>query len=313
MTGTVKNDQIFWTWDHVYTYRGERGGDCYGTFDGDKIYFNSYNADATYHVVFYHLRQSNEPVASVPADPAPSAGPAPAADPAPSLPPAPPFPSPRLRQFVDAHIDRVLGPLGDSGEEHPNALTDFRDSLADEAAKAPATRQPAYQATIVVCNSLINALAQRQEALAGLQGVNASKNSGSLGVVSAVGYLSYRQLHSEHRAKKEVKSGDESFRNSQRNTWLQHAAQWRESIQNLMAHERDTERQAAADEQAKLVEASRVEAVRRYPDLAVKDSKLNRAFVARYSAYQQEQPVYFQDVNWPVRLAEEVSRDPSAR
>jgi len=50
------------------------------------------------------------------------------------------------------------------------------------------------------------------------------------------------------------------------------------------------------------------EAIRRYPELGVIGSKLNREFVARYKLYQQQRPEYFRDTSWPLHLAEEVTR-----
>ena len=49
------------------------------------------------------------------------------------------------------------------------------------------------------------------------------------------------------------------------------------------------------------------EAVRRYPELGVSGSKLNREFVARYKLYQQQRPDYFRDTSWPLHLAEELT------
>jgi hypothetical protein len=56
MSGTVKDDQIFWLSKDITVLRGYGSGDCYGTFDGDKFYLNSYNSDGTWHSTFY-LRQ----------------------------------------------------------------------------------------------------------------------------------------------------------------------------------------------------------------------------------------------------------------
>jgi hypothetical protein len=59
---------------------------------------------------------------------------------------------------------------------------------------------------------------------------------------------------------------------------------------------------------ASVAEAQK-EALRRYPDLGVAGSKFNAAFVARYQLYQQQRPGYFQDISWPLRLAEEVAQN----
>ena len=46
-------------------------------------------------------------------------------------------------------------------------------------------------------------------------------------------------------------------------------------------------------------------AVAKYPDLAVRNSALNREFIRRYQLYQESNRAYFQDPEWPMHLAEE--------
>jgi len=46
-------------------------------------------------------------------------------------------------------------------------------------------------------------------------------------------------------------------------------------------------------------------AVRAFPQLAVANSPLNREFVRRYNLYQKEHREYFQDPDWPTKLAQE--------
>ena len=55
-----------------------------------------------------------------------------------------------------------------------------------------------------------------------------------------------------------------------------------------------------------LAESQR-EAVRRYPELGVKGSRMNEAYLARYRIYKSTRPEYFNDQNWPVNLAEETA------
>ena len=62
MTGTVKGNQIFWLSRDTAVLRGYGSGDCYGTFDGDKFYLNSYNDDGTVHSTFYHVRPGKNPL-----------------------------------------------------------------------------------------------------------------------------------------------------------------------------------------------------------------------------------------------------------
>jgi hypothetical protein len=56
------------------------------------------------------------------------------------------------------------------------------------------------------------------------------------------------------------------------------------------------------------VEGSKAEAVAKYPDLARSGTAFNREFVRRYHQYQGDRATFFNDVNWPLRLADEVSK-----
>jgi MFS family permease len=53
------------------------------------------------------------------------------------------------------------------------------------------------------------------------------------------------------------------------------------------------------------VEDAQREAVRRFPQLGVAGSAFNREFLARAARYRTEKPAYFQDVQWPLHLAQE--------
>ena len=50
------------------------------------------------------------------------------------------------------------------------------------------------------------------------------------------------------------------------------------------------------------------EAMRRYPQLAVPQSPLNRAYLARYQQIKATNPSYLRDPAWPLRLADEVAK-----
>ena len=56
------------------------------------------------------------------------------------------------------------------------------------------------------------------------------------------------------------------------------------------------------------VEEAQREAVRRYPDIAVAGSRLNREFLTRHKRYQAEQPKLLRNPLWPLRIAEESAR-----
>lgn len=49
-------------------------------------------------------------------------------------------------------------------------------------------------------------------------------------------------------------------------------------------------------------------ASRRFPELKVKDSPMNREFVSRHNRYRNERPEFFDSADWPITLAEEVKR-----
>jgi hypothetical protein len=59
--------------------------------------------------------------------------------------------------------------------------------------------------------------------------------------------------------------------------------------------------------------AAQCEAIRRYPDLGVAGTNLNREFVVRYKAYKQSKPEFFESPDWPIRLAEELHRTGTAK
>ena len=59
---------------------------------------------------------------------------------------------------------------------------------------------------------------------------------------------------------------------------------------------------------AETVALSQTAAVKRFPQLGIRGSRMNIEFIARYERYKKSSPDYFRDPNWPVHLAEEVSR-----
>jgi hypothetical protein len=53
---------------------------------------------------------------------------------------------------------------------------------------------------------------------------------------------------------------------------------------------------------------ARAEAVRRYPQLGIANSPMNKAFIERYNQLKLEASDYLQSPDWPLRLAAEVAR-----
>lgn len=56
------------------------------------------------------------------------------------------------------------------------------------------------------------------------------------------------------------------------------------------------------------VATAQKEAMRRYPQLGVANSPMNRAFVARYQQIKANAPSYLRDPSWPLHLADEVAQ-----
>ncbi len=57
------------------------------------------------------------------------------------------------------------------------------------------------------------------------------------------------------------------------------------------------------------VATAQKEAMRRYPQLGVANSPMNRAFVARYQQIKAKEPSYLRDPSWPLHLADEVAQE----
>ncbi len=59
---------------------------------------------------------------------------------------------------------------------------------------------------------------------------------------------------------------------------------------------------------AEAVDAAQVAAVARYPDLGRAGTPFNARFVAAYRRLRFENPDYFSDPQWPLRLADDIAR-----
>ncbi len=56
-------------------------------------------------------------------------------------------------------------------------------------------------------------------------------------------------------------------------------------------------------------EQSKQEAVSLYPELGVAGTAVNREYVRRYRLYQSVNPAFFEEPDWPKRLAEMLAQD----
>jgi hypothetical protein len=63
---------------------------------------------------------------------------------------------------------------------------------------------------------------------------------------------------------------------------------------------------------AAAVLAAQRAAVARYPSLGIAETPFNRAFLAAYRRIQRTEPDYFDDPQWPLRLADEVASELAA-
>ncbi len=53
--------------------------------------------------------------------------------------------------------------------------------------------------------------------------------------------------------------------------------------------------------------SAQVEAIAKHPELGKAGSDFHREFIARFRRYRTEQPAFFADANWPMKLADEVT------
>jgi predicted RNA-binding Zn-ribbon protein involved in translation (DUF1610 family) len=58
------------------------------------------------------------------------------------------------------------------------------------------------------------------------------------------------------------------------------------------------------------VEEAKREAVRRYPELAIPDSKMNSEFIRLHDLYRKTRPDFLRAPTWPLRLADEAAKEP---
>jgi hypothetical protein len=168
-------------------------------------------------------------------------------------------PSEVLSLFFHNHLDRILSPIGQlKPVPLPHArVTQLREQFADQFSKAPDTDKPMYQAAVAVCDAVAAAMDERQKAIASLQGSAAVHGPsdlgarrkdiptrGSLGDAELAGLEMQREAHEEQNRKQEARQNDNFFNTQLKTNWTQRAAQLRENINTLYAHERDAERAA---------------------------------------------------------------------
>ncbi len=66
---------------------------------------------------------------------------------------------------------------------------------------------------------------------------------------------------------------------------------------------------SAEEERLQKEEQSKREAVATYPELGVEGTAVNREYVRRYKLLRTVSPAFFEQPDWPMRLAEMLARD----
>ena len=140
------------------------------------------------------------------------------------------LPSAVIQPLLDARLNIILRPLDAPGLKHPEAVADLRSAIADGMSKAPAARQPAFQAAISLCDLLAQAVDERQRFVANLGG--SQRPSGWPGL--------------KHSAAREAAQNNAFFANTQKTQWAQRSAQLRQQIEQSYSREREIERQVSA-------------------------------------------------------------------
>jgi hypothetical protein len=79
--------------------------------------------------------------------------------------------------------------------------------------------------------------------------------------------------------------------------------------QNSESPTADAYRQAQLEVFRKNPAQAQQKAIELYPEVAVAGSPLNKEFVARMKRYQAEKKEFFDEPDWPIRLAKECSED----
>ena len=168
----------------------------------------------------------SKPLATPVAEPPPLAPEA-----APKISPDAP-PSASLQPFLDAHLGKILAPPGAPAFAQSELIAGMKASYADGMAAAPEARKAAFQIAQSVCDAMTDAINERQNAVAALQGALATRSSEAA------------QPRGGGEAVDKARDKDTFFNQSQRNTWMQRAAALRQKISLLVLRERNFERAA---------------------------------------------------------------------
>lgn len=90
-------------------------------------------------------------------------------------------PTARLSEFVDKHIDRVLGPVSRSTPPYnAHTIQKIREDIMDDAREATREEARLYGAAITICDTLLRAADERNAAVARIDQIHAEIAPGSL-------------------------------------------------------------------------------------------------------------------------------------
>lgn len=164
-----------------------------------------------------------------------------------ALPPGSRAPSVELGEFGAAHLDKILAPLDHEIPLPRTEVAQLRESFTDRRSKAPDNEKPAYQAAIVVCNALSQAMDEREKTIASFQSSSAVHGSLDLGAhrKDRPSRREFRRERREEENRKEDAAQKDAFLDARvKANWQQRVIQLRQNIDRLYARERELERQA---------------------------------------------------------------------
>jgi hypothetical protein len=162
-------------------------------------------------------------------------------------PPGPRSPSVELGEFGGEHLEKILAPLEHQVPLPRSELSRLRQSFADRRATAPENEKPVYQAALLVCNALSQAMDEREKAVASFQSSSAVHGSFDLNArrKDHPSWKDLRREQHEEQNRKEQSAEKDNFLNSQLKTsWQQRSTQLRQNIDRLYGRVRELERQA---------------------------------------------------------------------
>lgn len=161
-------------------------------------------------------------------------------------PPGPRPPSVELGEFGGAHLEKILAPLERQVALPRSELSQLRQSLTDRRATAPESEKPIYQAAILVCNALSQAMDERDKAVASFQSSAAVHGSFDLSAhrKDRPSWKELRRERHEEEKRKEEAAQKDNFLNAQlKSGWQQRTIQLRQNIDRLYGRVKELERQ----------------------------------------------------------------------